>query len=58
MNKLGFAFKQDVGQRERRGGESKTIKPVCEHRRVGEITIGPELIQQRVVTPVLITDVV
>ncbi len=58
MIELSSAFKQKVGQQETGGGKRKTVESVCEHRPAGEITVRPELIEQRVIAPVLMTMVV
>ena len=55
---LLFALEEDVCEREARRGQPKTVESVREYRRGSEILIVPEMIEQRVVRPVVTTSIV
>lgn len=48
-------FVPEISEGEKDGGKSKTVEPGNKYCLVSKIGIGPELIQQRVVEPVVMT---
>jgi ABC-type dipeptide/oligopeptide/nickel transport system ATPase component len=53
-----FALEEDVCECEKRHGEPKTVEPVRQYGRAGEIRVPPKMIEQRVVRPVVMTSIV